>query len=132
MKLKTPIAWFEIVVKDMQKAISFYQNAFGYTISQMPNCPSTENKQIEMAIFAYEEGFPSGSLVCSSCYDDHKNGPSTTIIYLTVESISRALEKIQSLNAKVTFPCTSIGENGFIAGFEDLDGNEIGIWSENA
>ncbi|MGL4668707.1 MAG: VOC family protein, partial [Saezia sp.] len=86
----------------------------------------------EMAIFSYEEGYPGGALVSSKCYDDHKNGPGTTILYLNVNSIAATLEKVKQHQGQITFPCTSIGENGFIAGFEDLDGNAIGIWSMTA
>lgn len=132
MKYKSPIAWFEIVVKDLPKAMSFYQNVFDYTLTKYPACASSPDKDMEMAIFSYEEGQPGGALVSSKCFDDHKNGPCTTIIYLNVDFIAQTLEKVTQNQGKPTFPCTSIGENGFIAGFEDLDGNAIGIWSMNA
>jgi len=132
MKFNSPIAWFEIVVKDLPKAMAFYQNVFDCTLTEYPACPSAPDKEMKMAIFSYEEGHPGGALVSSKCYDDHKNGPGTTIIYLNVDAIASTLQKVEKYQGKITFPCTSIGENGFIAGFEDLDGNAIGIWSMNA
>ncbi|MGL4666516.1 MAG: VOC family protein, partial [Saezia sp.] len=63
MKFQSPIAWFEIVVKDLPKAMTFYQSVFDFTITKCPPCPSSPDKGMEMAIFSYEEGYPGGALV---------------------------------------------------------------------
>ena len=132
MKYKSPVAWFEIVVKDLPKAMAFYHDVFDYTLTEVPVCASAPDEEMRMALFSYEEGHPGGALVSSKCYDDHKNGPGTVIVYLNVDAIAQTLEKVERHQGKVTIPCTSIGENGFFAGIEDLDGNAIGIWSMQA
>lgn len=125
MKFTTPLAWFEIVTQDFDRAISFYQSAFNIEFTRC------DNEHMKMAIFPYEKEQVGGALVYSPCYKDHKPGASTTIIYLNTASITKQLEIINNLGAKTIFPITSIGENGYIAGFEDSEGNQVGLWSQN-
>lgn len=121
---KSPIAWFEIVLQDFEGGCEFYSKAFNVEFQKQTM------DQMQMAIFPYEPNQTGGALVSSPCYNDHIAGPGTSIIYLNCESVTAQLDKIVLLGGKVIFPVTQIGENGFIAGFEDSEGNHIGIWSE--
>lgn len=123
---KSPIAWFEIVLQDFDRGCEFYSKAFNVTFQK-------ENiDKIQMAIFPYEEGQTGGALVASPCYQDHVAGSGTAIVYLNCASVTKQLEIIAELGGKTIFPATQIGDNGFIAGFEDSEGNHIGLWSEKA
>lgn len=127
MKFTTPLAWFEIVTQDFERAIKFYQSAFNIEFSRC------DNEHMQMAIFPYDQQKTQvgGALVHSPCYSDHKSGAGTVIIYLNTDSVSKQLEIIHALGGKTVFPLTNIGENGYIAGFEDCEGNQIGLWSPN-
>lgn len=120
----SPIAWFEIVVQNFDRGCQFYSKAFDMTLTTM------KIDNIDMALFPYQDGYTGGALVASPNYDDHVAGPNTSIIYLNCDSVTKQLSKIISLGGKEVFPTTKIGENGYIAGFEDSEGNHIGIWSE--
>lgn len=129
MKTSSPIAWFEIVTQDLARAIQFYEAAFDIKFDiKLAQC---NTPHMQMALFPYAEGYPSGALVYSECYADHQAGPGTTIIYLNTDSVSAQLQKIISLGGEVAFPAISIGEDGHIAGFKDTEGNFVGIWSMN-
>lgn len=123
---KSPIAWFEIVLQDFDRGCQFYENVFHIELKKQ-----TIN-EMQMAIFPYEEGQTGGALVSSPCYKEHLPGPSTSVIYLNCESVTEKLETVAKFGGKMIFPITPIGDNGFIAGFEDSEGNQIGIWSKNA
>lgn len=125
MSFNSPIAWFEIVTQDFDRACDFYSKAFDVTFNQRTI------GEMQLAVFPYQEGHVGGALVNSPCYKDHKAGPSTSVIYLNCESVTAQLKKVIELGGKEIFPVTPICENGFIAGFEDSEGNHIGIWSQN-
>lgn len=124
MSFNSPIAWFEIVAQDFDRACDFYSKAFDITF---------EKKTIDtmqMAIFPYQEGNVGGTLVYSPCYADHKPGAGTVIVYLNCDSVTEQLKIIAELGGKEIFPITQVCDNIFIAGFEDSEGNYIGICSK--
>lgn len=124
MSSNCPIAWFEIVTEDFQRAITFYEDVFDIKLKLY------KDPKMDMAVFPYEEGYPSGALVHGDCFADHKAG-NTLLIYLTTDSVTKQLAKIEQHGGEEVFPVTRIGENGFIAGFKDSEGNSIGLWSQN-
>ena len=118
------VAWFEIVVKDLEQSIKFYEQVFQVQLKR-EGCAD-----IQMAIFPYQEGFPSGALSCGECYADCQPGASTTIVYLSAEGIEETLQRVEAEGGERFVPCTDIGGgNGFIALFKDLEGNVIGLWA---
>ncbi|WP_392553385.1 VOC family protein [Orbus wheelerorum] len=123
--INSPLAWFEIVTQDFDRAIQFYQAAFNIRFE------CHEDEHIKHAIFPYIEGYTGGSLVHSKYYNDHQAGAGTVIIYLQTSSVSKQLKIIEQLGGEIVFPLTDIGENGYIAGFKDSEGNYVGLWSEN-
>jgi len=123
--INSPLAWFEIITQDFERAIKFYEAAFKIRFERH------ENEQMKHAIFPYIEGYTGGSLVHSPYYNDHKAGAGTVIVYLQTSSVSKQLKIIEQLGGEMVFPLTDIGENGYIAGFKDCEGNYIGLWSEN-
>lgn len=127
MKFTTPLAWFEIVTQDLERAITFYQSAFNIEFSRLDDDERT------FAIFPYdqEKGQVGGALVHGKCYAKHKPCLGTIFVYLNTESVTNQLQIINNLGGKTVFTPTSIGECGYIAGFEDSEGNQIGLWSAN-
>lgn len=123
MKNISPLAWFEIVVQDFESAVKFYETAFNMQLNIV------NDDEMQYAIFPYTQPHVGGALVHSHHYADHRPGPGTTLIYLHTNSVKHQLNTIESLGGKVEMASTSIGENGFIGVFVDLDGNYVGLWS---
>ncbi len=123
-KEKTPVAWFEIVVKDLEQSTKFYERVFQVQLKR-ESC-----SEIQMAIFPYQEGFPSGALASGECSADCQPGSSTTVVYLSAEGIEQTLQRVEAEGGQRFVPCMDIGGgNGFIALFKDLEGNVVGLWA---
>jgi uncharacterized protein len=117
-----PVDWFEIPVADMTRAKSFYEAVFGLQISL--------NKigQLEMGWMPMENNVygAAGSLVKAEGYVPSHTG---TLVYFGVPDVGPVLEKIKQSGGKILLPKTSIGEYGFIAHFEDPEGNRVALHS---
>jgi len=84
---------------------------------------------MKMALFPMNEGpGASGALVQSKGFSPHHSG---TVVYFSVEKIEETLNKIQEKGGKTLLPKTAIGEYGFIAHFEDCEGNQVALHSMN-
>ena len=118
----SPIAWFEIVVKDFERAVTFYESVFDIQLNKEMQCGPSK-----MAIFSYEEGFPGGGLIEGN--ETQSTGAGGSIIYLNASTIGNTLARIEKQGGKTVMPCTHIGENGYIATFCDSENNIIGLWA---
>ncbi len=118
--MANPINWFEIPVTDMERAKTFYQNILRYELT------ITEMGPLLMAWFPMEpEGFgATGTLIKAEGYTPSHEG---TVVYFSVESIEETLELINANGGKTLQPKTSIGEYGFVAQFEDTEGNRVAL-----
>ena len=117
-----PVVWFEVPVLDIKRAQNFYQAVFGYELS------ATQMGPMAMAMFPMNQGAvgAAGSLVQGESYIPSHAGP---VLYFSVEDIEGTLKKISAYGGKTLTPKTGIGEYGFIAHFEDTEGNRLALHS---
>lgn len=117
-----PVNWFEIPVTDMQRAVEFYQTVFGYTLSL------NDMGTFQMAWFPMGESLPgsTGSLVRGEAYTPSHAG---SLVYFSVEDIDGTLTKAANSGGRILGRKTSIGEYGFVAHFEDSEGNRVALHS---
>jgi predicted enzyme related to lactoylglutathione lyase len=117
-----PVNWFEIPVKDIGRARKFYEKVFDLELSLYDMEPFT------MAFFPMTQGVPgaAGSLIKGESYEPSHAG---TVVYFSVEDIEETLRKVNATGGKTLFPKKSIGEYGFIAHFEDTEGNRLALHS---
>ena len=121
--VKTHVAnWFEIPVKDLDRAIKFYEKVFDVKLSP------EEMGGMKMALFPFTQDAPgaAGSLIKGESYEPSHAG---TVVYFSVEDISETLRRINANGGKTLMPKTAIGEYGFIAQFEDIEGNRLALHS---
>ena len=116
------VNWFEIPVEDMGRAMAFYEAVFGVELTFNP----TGN--VEMALFPMEQEIPgaNGSLVKAEFYIPSHSG---TLVYFSVKDIESTLELINSHGGRTLMGKAGIGEYGFIAHFEDCEGNRVALHS---
>lgn len=115
-----PVVYFEIPVTDVQRAIAFYQAVFDFEFE------IDYIDHHEMAIFPFCEkrrGI-SGALVKGEIYVPSLNG---TLIYFNSLDIDSTIQKALSQGAKLLYPKTSNGIWGYVAEFQDCEGNRIGL-----
>ncbi|MBI3258183.1 MAG: VOC family protein [Ignavibacteriae bacterium] len=119
------INWFEIPVKNFDRAKAFYETVFDSDMGEF------EAMGMKSAFFPadMQNGDVSGCLIQSEGYE-----PSTTgsLIYLNGgNDLSTPLSKVENAGGKVLLPKTSIGAHGFMAHFADTEGNKIGLHSRS-
>lgn len=119
---KNVVNWFEIPVKDLNRAKKFYENLLGVKMQDMP-MPG-----MEMAAFPWVQGgeYSAGAIVRS---DAHQVAQGGTIVYFTCEDVAKAGAKADEIGGKMIRDKTSIGEHGFIALVQDSEGNMVGLHS---
>ncbi|GAA5221170.1 VOC family protein [Membranihabitans marinus] len=121
--MKNAVNWFEIPVKDFDKAKEFYETILGKEMQVM------EMAGMKSAFFAADlQNGIGGCIVQSQGYEPSMKG---SLIYLNGgEDLSGPLSKVEAAGGEVLLPKTSIGANGFMAHFKDCEGNKVGLHSE--
>ena len=114
------VHWFEIPVINMDRAKSFYEAVFG-----MPMSVQTKGA-VQMAMWAKPEN-PVGAGGSLIKVDGIKPSHEGTLVYFTTQDIRSVLDKVNANGGKTLKERMSIGEYGFIAHFEDSEGNRVGL-----
>ncbi len=119
-KVANPVVYFEIPVTDMNRAMQFYKSVFSFDFEQ------TLIDHNEMALFPFSDESKgiSGALAKGEIYKPTHNG---VVIYFRTDSIDKTLSLVTANGGKVLYPKTSNGDLGFVAEFEDSEGNRIAL-----
>ena len=116
------INWFEILVKDFDRAKAFYETLFGAAIQEMPH-PSLRYGMLPCDMM----NGVGGGIVQGEGFEPSMNG---ALVYLNGgEDLSIALAKVEAAGGKVLIPKIAIGPNGFMAHLTDTEGNKIALHS---
>lgn len=120
------IGWFEIPVKDMDRAKKFYEEVFQIEISLH------EVNGIKMGWFPWEENKPgSGGMLIHHPEFYIPNLREGVLIYFNSEDVQNELERAEALGARILKPKTQISEDhGFMGLFHDSEGNRIALHSQ--
>lgn len=119
------INWFEIPVKNFERAKSFYNSMLETEIidHHMPNVKygvfpyDTDNNRVGGAIIEADGSIPSTEGV--------------TVYLNGGDDLSAPLSRVETAGGKIVIPKTDIGENGYMAQFIDTEGNKIALHSWN-
>lgn len=117
-----PVNWFEIPANDLDRATAFYEYVLGVKLTLQDFGP------LKMAWFPMTEDAPgaTGTLIKADAYTPSHAG---TMVYFSVDDIEAVLHRVNERGGIVLNPKTSIGEFGFVAHFEDCEGNRIALHS---
>jgi uncharacterized protein len=119
------IHWFEIPVRDMDRAQRFYETLFHRPLRREAMGPETT-----LAIFDYEPGTSVGGCLYAGA---KAPAPTTqgTVVYLSAEpSLNAVLARLPEAGGKVLVPRTELPEGmGAFAHVEDSEGNRVGLHS---
>ncbi len=120
--MKNAINWFEIPVKNFERAKAFYSSLLGAEVSEMPH------PEFKYAMLPADmQNGVGGGLVQGPGYEPSDKGP---LIYLNGgDDLSIPLSKVEKAGGKIILPKTSIGQNGFMAHIMDTEGNKIALHS---
>ena len=121
--MKNSINWFEIPVKNFDKAKKFYETLFGTEMQTM------EAMGMKSAFFPFDmKGGGIGG--CITQGNGNKPSQNGALVYLNGgDDLSVPLSKVEKAGGTVLTPKTPIGSNGFTAFFTDTEGNKVGLHS---
>jgi uncharacterized protein len=117
------VVHFEIPFDDGERARTFYREAFGWDLAEVPGMdytmvstgPATETGPTE-------PGFINGGMAERS-----EALPAPNVV-LDVPDIDTALARIADLGGSTILGRTPVGDMGFSAVFRDPEGNVLGLW----
>ena len=119
--MKNALNWFEIPVQDMARAKLFYSAILD---AELTDYPLPEGHK--MAMLPAEDGV-GGALMQGANYTPSHDG---ALVYLNGgDDLKSVQDRITAAGGKVLQEKMDIGENGFIAVFQDSEGNKVGLHS---
>jgi predicted enzyme related to lactoylglutathione lyase len=125
MSEMNPVGWFEIYVRDMERARSFYEAVLGVKLTKL--APSGNSLDSMWAFPMHQGG--SGASGALALMDGAPVGPGGTIVYFVCDDCAEQVRRTKQAGARVLKEKFSIGDYGNIALVADPDGNVIGFHS---
>ena len=113
-----------IHVRDMDRMIAFYREAFGWTVNEIPEM----HYDIVQTGPTAEGGFPAEVGYIGGGMLKRESPTDRPVITIDVEDIDAALAKIESLGGMTVLGRQDVGEMGWAAYFKDVEGNLMGLW----
>lgn len=121
--LTNAASWFEIPVTDFERAKKFYSTIYDY---EMPEYPMGPNHR--MGIMLHDQGKGVGGAIC--CGEGYEPSDKGTKVYLNGgEDLNTVLHRVAAAGGKIVMEKLAIGENGFMALFNDTEGNLVALHS---
>lgn len=119
------VVHFEIPFDDGDRARSFYREAFGWKMQEMPEMDYTMLTTGPTT----EDGMPSEPAFINGGMAKRDAGWSTTpVITVDVADIDAALARIEELGGSAAGAKMTVADMGFAAYFRDSEGNLVGLW----
>jgi len=114
-----PVAFFEVISPDHERAQKFYSQLFGWQVATNPATGGYGLVDTGAGDGAIGGGIgPSG---------EPEKGVK---IYMRVDDLGAYLDRAEQLGGKRLVPPTDLpGDYGRFAVFTDPDGNQVGLWS---
>ncbi|MGB0884037.1 MAG: VOC family protein [Flavobacteriales bacterium] len=123
MKTTHAVSWFELPVKDLDRAKAFYEAMFECAM------PIFEMGDAVSAFFPadLENGGVGGCILKQEGFEPSAKG---TLVYLNGgDDLDVPLSRVEKAGGSVLLPKTSIGPHGFMAHFMDTEGNKVALHS---
>lgn len=118
------INWFEIPVKDFDRAQTFYSTIMGGEITEVPM-----EDGMRYGLFPHDTDNGVGGGIISGNQEQKPSMDGATVYLNGGEDLSTPLAKVEAAGGKIVMPKTAIGENGFMALFIDTEGNKLALHS---
>lgn len=114
------IVWFEIPADKPERAKAFYGKLFGWKIKKFPGMGDYWHIDT-----GGKDGSPDGGLMT-------RKSPEQAITnYVFVESVTKAMAKVEKLGGKVCLPKTAVPGMGHFAVCQDTENNTFAVWESD-
>ncbi|OLB80256.1 MAG: glyoxalase [Actinobacteria bacterium 13_2_20CM_2_71_6] len=118
------VVHFEIPADDIERARAFYGEAFGWSITPMPEMNYTVVSTAE----ADETGVPKERGAINGGMMARQGQITAPVVVIESDDIDAALQAVEKLGGATVEPKMPVGEMGFAAYFSDTEGNVVGLW----
>ncbi len=123
------ICWFEIYVKDFERAKKFYTEVLG-TVFVDTGAPGDSPQNMKMSFFSpMENQGVSGALIEMPGTKEGDGHCVNTMVYFPCQDCSVEESRVAAAGGIVSRPKFSIGEYGFSSICVDTEGNPFGLFS---
>lgn len=132
MMEKDVICWFEIYVKDIERAKKFYATVLNRSFTDTVGAPGESPDGMKMSFFSTPEEQSqavSGALIEMPGTKEGNNDCVNTIVYFPCADCSVEEGRVKSAGGQVQKSKFSIGEYGFCSICTDTEGNPFGLYS---
>lgn len=116
------VAWFDIFVDDLDRAVAFYETVLGVSLEEMGD-PTGETQMMSFPADMGNYG-AAGALTKSP---HGRPGVGGTIVYFGSEDTAVNEARVAQAGGIVIRPKFSIGEFGFVTLCQDTEGNMFGL-----
>lgn len=115
-----PVAFFEVVSPDHERAQEFYAELFGWTVDAPP----------DMGGYGLVDTGAGEGAIGGGIGPAESPGGAGTKIYVRVPDLDAALDRAEQLGGARLVPPTDLpGGFGRFAVLTDPDGNQVGLWA---
>lgn len=114
--------WFDLPVRNLSDAMSFYQGLLGWDYRQMNDSPEPDYVMIES----------SQTLIggLRKITDRPIAGGTAPVLYFTVPNLAQAILRARELGAELVGQRVALGaDRGMYQWVKDREGNVIGLWA---
>jgi uncharacterized protein len=118
------VVHFEIPADDVERARSFYREAFGWQITPMPEM----NYTIVSTTAVDENGAPTEPGAINGGMMQRQGRFTAPVVTIETDDIDSKLQEVEKLGGSTVEAKMPIGQMGFAAYFADPEGNVIGLW----
>ncbi len=119
------ISWFEIPVKDYNRAKAFYTTVLGTEITDH----HMSEKNMKYGVFSHSKDHGVGGAIIEG-EGQTPTAEGATVYLNGGNDLGLPLSRVERLGGKILMPKTSIDEDGYIAQFLDTEGNRIALYSK--
>lgn len=116
------VAWFDIFVDDLDRAVAFYETVLGNKLEAMGD-PTGESQM--MSFPADMNTYGAGGALTKSAHATP--GVGGTIVYFSAADCAVEQSRVADAGGVVIRPKFSIGEFGFVTLIQDTEGNLFGL-----
>jgi predicted enzyme related to lactoylglutathione lyase len=122
--MRNPVTWFEIYVRDLGKAMAFYEAVLGQPLTVM----ASPLAHLKMATFSADRMSygTNGALVQMDGFNPVGN---STLVYFECDDCAVEASRVEAAGGRIEHSKMPIGEFGFICHVYDIEGNLIGLHS---
>lgn len=119
--INNAVAWFEIPVRNLDRAAAFYETLLASPLRRETIATS------QLGVFSYDETGVGGCLIAG----DEVPAPAAngTLIYLNAKpSLDTVLARVEAAGGRITTPKVHLpGNMGCFAHITDTEGNRVGL-----